>query len=199
VSDEVRPTERLFLALWPDAAVCGALDQVGRKLRTVCGGRQMRRNNIHLTLVFLGNVETVRMDALRAVADGVAAAPFVMTLNQLGWWRHSRVAWAAPDVTPEPLLALVNQLQDGLRAAGFSFDERPSYAPHVTLLRNAHCEGVEWPVLESLEWAANEFVLVRSVTREEGATYEAIGRWSLLSSLKTHLATEFTERNNGLS
>lgn len=170
---------RLFFALWPDAAVCGALDQVGRKLRGACGGRQMRRNNIHLTLVFLGNVEMSRMDALRVVGDGVAVPPFVMTLNQLGWWRHNRVAWAAPDTTPEQLLALVNQLQDGLRAASFAFDDRPTYAPHVTLLRNARCEGVEWPAFEALEWAANEFVLVRSVTREGGATYEAIGRWSL--------------------
>lgn len=170
---------RLFFALWPDAEVCAALDRVGGKLRTVCGGRQMRRNNIHLTLVFLGNVEIARIDALRAVGDGVAAQPFVMTVNQLGWWRHNRVAWAVPDATPESLLTLVNQLQDSLRAAGFAFDDRPTYTPHVTLLRNARCEGVEWPPFESLEWAANEFVLVRSVTREEGATYEAIGRWTL--------------------
>ncbi|BCB25897.1 RNA 2',3'-cyclic phosphodiesterase [Sulfurimicrobium lacus] len=170
---------RLFFALWPDAAVCGALDQAGRKLRDACGGRQMRCNNIHLTLVFLGNVEITRIDALRAVGDGVALPPFVMTLNQLGWWRHNRVAWAAPDTTPGPLLALVNQLQDGLRVAAFAFDDRPVYAPHVTLLRNARCEKAEWPAFESQEWVANEFVLVRSVTREEGATYEAIGRWSL--------------------
>lgn len=181
MSEEKGRTERLFFALWPDAEVCDALDQAGGKLRAVCGGRQMRRNNIHLTLVFLGNVEISRIDALRAVGDGVVALPFVMTLNQLGWWRHNRVAWAAPDAPPEQLLALVNQLQDGLRAAGFAFDDRPSYTPHVTLLRNAHCEGVEWPVFESREWAANEFVLVRSVTREEGATYEAIGRWALHS------------------
>lgn len=179
MSEEKSRTERLFFALWPDAGICAALDRAGGKLRTACGGRQMRRNNIHLTLVFLGNVETARIDALRAVADGLAAAPFVMTLKQLGWWRHNRVAWAAPEVTPEQLLALVDLLQDGLRAAGFTFDDRPAYAPHVTLLRNARCEKVEWPVFESLEWAANEFVLVRSVTREEGATYEAIGRWAL--------------------
>lgn len=170
---------RLFFALWPDEAVCGALDGVGRKLRDTCGGRQMRRNNIHLTLVFLGNVEIARIDALRAVGNGVAAPPFVMTLSRLGWWRHNRVAWAAPDVVPDPLLALVNQLQDGLRAAAFAFDERPTYAPHVTLLRNARCEEAKWPAFESIEWAASEFVLVRSVTREEGATYEAIGRWTL--------------------
>jgi len=183
VKDEAGRTERLFFALWPDAAVSGTLDQVGHQLRSACGGRQMRRNNIHLTLVFLGNVETSRIDALRAVGDAVVAPSFAMTLKQLGWWRHNRVAWAAPDAAPEQLQVLVHQLQNGLRAAGFAFDDRPVYAPHVTLLRNARCEEVEWPAFESLEWAANEFVLVRSVTRDEGATYEAIGRWPLVSEV----------------
>lgn len=169
----------MFFALWPAPAVRGKLDQAGRKLRVACGGRQMRANNLHLTLVFLGNVELSRLEALRAVAGEVRAAPFGLTLTRLGWWKHNRVAWAAPDVTPEPLAELVAQLQDGLRRAGFAFDDRPAYVPHVTLLRNARCEIEEWPPFGPLEWAAGEFVLVRSVTREEGATYEAIGRWTL--------------------
>lgn len=179
MNTEESRTVRLFFALWPDAAVCGALDRVGRRLHDACGGRRMRRDNIHLTLVFLGNVEIARLDALRAVADGVASPPFVMILNRLGWWRHNKVAWAAPDAAPEALQALVTQLQDGLRAAGFAFDDRPVYAPHITLLRNARCEKTEWPVFDLLTWGTREFVLVRSVTREEGATYEAIGRWTL--------------------
>lgn len=172
-------TARIFFAIWPDEKVRGALDQAGVKLRRACGGRQMRAPNVHLTLVFLGDVAVARIDALKAVAGEVTAPPFVMTLNRLGWWRHNRVAWAAPEVTPEPLLTLVDRLQNGLRNADFAFDDRPSYAPHVTLLRNAHCQGVELPPLAPIEWAAGEFVLVQSVTREEGATYEAVGRWPL--------------------
>jgi 2'-5' RNA ligase len=171
---------RLFFALWPAPGVRGALDQLGRKLRTACGGRQMRANNIHLTLVFLGNVELARLDALRAVADAVRVEPFAMILERLGWWKHNRVAWAAPETAPEPLQSLVRQLQEGLRGAGFAFDDRPFYVPHITLLRNARCEAVEWPPFGPLEWSADEFVLVRSATREEGATYEAIGRWPLI-------------------
>ena len=64
-----------------------------------------------------------------------------------------------------------------MRNAGFAFDDRPVYVPHVTLLRNARCEEVEMPPLKALEWAADAFVLVRSVTRDEGAAYEVIGRW----------------------
>ena len=171
------PTARLFFALWPDAAGRGALDQAGSALLKDCGGKQMRADNIHLTLVFLGHVAVARIGALRAIADGIEGTSFSVTLNQLGWWRHNRVAWAAPDIAPDPLLALVNQLQDGLRSGGFDFDERPVYVPHVTLLRKARCEGIELPPLAPVEWKAEAFVLVRSVARE--AAYEIIGRWGL--------------------
>lgn len=175
---------RLFFALWPDAGVRGALDRLGRNLRTACGGRQMRPDTIHLTLVFLGNVDLARKDALYAVAGKVRVPPFPMTLTIPGWWQHNRVAWAGPEITPEPLLSLVNQLQEGLRGEGFAFDDRPTYVPHVTLLRNARCEGMELPPFAPLYWQAQDFVLVRSITREEGAAYEVIGRWPLLRVLQ---------------
>lgn len=173
------PTVRLFFALWPDARVQRALDQAGRKLHAVCGGRCMRGPNVHLTLVFLGNVAVARLDDLRAVAGRVSGLRFAMTLDRLGWWRHNRVAWAAPQETPEALQGLVAQLQDGLRNAGFAFDDRPVFAPHITLLRNARCDGEEMPPLMPLEWGADEFVLVKSVTTDAGAAYEIIGRWGL--------------------
>lgn len=176
---KVEGQARLFFALWPGSRVRGALDRAGRKLCGACGGRRMRAPSLHLTLVFLGNVELARIDALRAVAQAIAAQPFAVTFDKLGWWRHNRVAWAAPEVTPERLTMLVKQLQGALREAGFAFDDRPSYVPHVTLLRNARCEGVAFPPFPPLEWRADEFVLLRSVTGEEGAAYEIIGRWEL--------------------
>ncbi|MDO8891314.1 MAG: RNA 2',3'-cyclic phosphodiesterase [Sulfurimicrobium sp.] len=176
---EGEKTARLFFALWPDAGVRRALDQAGSKLHLVCGGRRMQAPNVHLTLVFLGNVALARLDELRALAGCVSGYTFAMTLDHLGWWRHNRVAWAAPQETPEALRGLVALLQEGLRNAGFDFDDRPVFAPHVTLLRNARCNEVEMPSLEPLEWTADEFVLVKSASTDAGATYEVIGRWGL--------------------
>lgn len=176
---EVSPIARLFFALWPGAKVRHALDQAGNKLHAACGGRRMRAPNLHFTLVFLGNVALARLDELHAVAGCVSGASFSMTLDRLGWWRHNRVAWAAPQETPEALQDLVTQLQEGLRNAGFAFDDRPVFVPHVTLLRNVRCNEVEMPPLTPLKWAADAFVLVKSVTTDAGAAYEVIGRWDL--------------------
>ena len=61
---EGEKTARLFFALWPDNEVRRTLDQAGRQLHAACGGRRMRAPNVHLTLVFLGNVEIARLDEL---------------------------------------------------------------------------------------------------------------------------------------
>jgi 2'-5' RNA ligase len=47
---------RLFFACWPDAALQEQLAQLGRQLQRQSGGKPSRRENLHLTLVFLGDV-----------------------------------------------------------------------------------------------------------------------------------------------
>lgn len=176
MSEEAKTT-RVFFALWPEPAVQAALDRAAYKLHAMCGGRQTRCDTIHITLVFLGEVELARLDVLRAAAECVQAPAFSWELCKFGWWRHNRIAWAAPEATPLALAQLVAQLQSGLKEAGLQFDERP-YLPHVTLLRKADCRHAVLTA-EPVPWEVNDFVLVRSVPGPEGSAYEIIGRWSL--------------------
>ena len=170
-------TARAFFALWPGPAVQAALDRAAHKLHAICGGRLTRRDTIHITLVFLGEVELARLDVLRAAAECVQAPAFSWELGKFGWWRHNRIAWAAPEATPPALVQLVGQLQSGLKEAGLQFDERP-YLPHVTLLRKADCRHAAL-IAEPVPWEVNDFVLMRPVPGPEGSTYEIIGRWPL--------------------
>lgn len=174
---EPAKTTRVFFALWPDPKVQSALDLAARQLHAKCGGRQTRLETIHITLVFLGEVELEKLKTLQAVAGEVRAQGFEWSLAKFGWWRHNRIAWAGPDAIPPALTQLVEQLQSGLKQAGFEFDQRP-YSPHATLLRKADCRHVEL-VGEAIPWKVSEFVLVRSVLDEKGAAYEIIGRWLL--------------------
>jgi len=168
---------RLFFALWPEASLQQALFEVGNKLYQRCGGRRTRRENIHLTLAFLGAVEADRMQCVTNVANQITLPGFDIWFNRLGWWRRNQVAWAAADEIPRPLIDLVKQLQLGLTAEGFKFDER-RFQAHVTLLRKANCpQGlIESP---PILWQANEFVLVRSTLHEDGPHYAIVKRWPL--------------------
>lgn len=171
------PTARLFFAIWPDNKTRELLDQAGKQLHAACGGRRTRRETIHITLVFLGDVPIERIDALRALAGRVAAPQFKLVLTKLGWWKHNRVAWAAPDATPDAMAELVRGLETELTGKTFQLDARP-YLPHATLVRKATChENMALDV--SISWEVGDFVLVRSVTDAGGAAYEVIGRWPL--------------------
>jgi 2'-5' RNA ligase len=175
---EKATTARVFFALWPNTEVQSALDRAAHKLHAMCGGRQTRRDTIHITLVFLGETELVRLKALRTAAGNVRAPAFSWKLGKFGWWHHNRIAWAAPETTPAALMQLLGQLQGGLREAGFQFDERP-YLAHATLLRKADCRNAALSA-EPIPWEVNDFVLVRSALGSEGSAYEIIGRWPLL-------------------
>lgn len=170
--------ERLFFALWPGAAVSAELSEAGKRLYGICGGRRTRVETIHLTLVFLGDVEPERIDNLRVLAGGVRAPAFAFNLTRLGWWAHNRIAWAAPDETPEELVLLTDALRERLLGAGFHFDTKP-FVPHITMLRKAECGKKPLPSV-AIEWRVEDFVLVRSVAREGGSVYEVAGRWPLL-------------------
>lgn len=166
---------RLFFALWPDAAARAALADLARTTASRYGGRAVPAANLHLTLVFLGEVDPARIGALRRAADGVACPGFAFQLDRVGGFRRAGVAWAGCRRPPPALLALQSSLEGRIREAGFSPDDR-AFAPHLTLARRVR-EPVEPRDMEAVAWRANAFALVESA-RGEGA-YRTLAEWPL--------------------
>jgi len=166
---------RVFFALWPDARVVKRLHELGGEAHAVCGGRHMRRETLHMTLAFIGDVPHDRLPALLAVGDRVGAAGFPLALDRLGGWRHNRIVWAGAHEVPAPLAALVSRLNGELAAAGFPVEQR-AFAAHVTLLRNARTPLPE-RTIDPIEWCVDGFALIESQRREDGAHYAPIRQW----------------------
>jgi 2'-5' RNA ligase len=51
---------RLFFALWPDDAVRARLTGVVDSLRRTVSGKWVKPDNLHITLAFLGDIESER-------------------------------------------------------------------------------------------------------------------------------------------
>lgn len=173
---------RLFFALWPDGAGAEALAAAARAAHKTCGGRPMGRDDLHLTLAFLGDATAERLAAAEEAAAGVAAAPFDFAIDRLGCWQHNRIFWAGCTETPPPLAALAQALGERLRAAGFVLEVRP-FAPHVTLLRQVDCSRASPPLATAVPWPAAEFVLAESRRTPAGGRYAVIGRWPLVPAI----------------
>ena len=59
---------RVFFALWPDDEIARQFDEAGRMAHQSLGGRRMRRETLHLTLAFIGDVPPARLADLRCIA-----------------------------------------------------------------------------------------------------------------------------------
>ena len=180
---------RVFFALWPDARLRAELARTEGMLHEQLGGRRMQPDSLHLTLVFIGQMELARLPEVMTVAAAIESVRFDILFDSAACWRHNRIACLGASQVPLPLVDLVEGLESGLKEAGIAFDRRP-YKPHVTLLRNADCRktfgpaGPETknPAFKAINWPARDFVLVKSSLRPDGARYEELGRWSLLAS-----------------
>src|SRR5512135_2348769 len=110
---------RVFFALWPDERIAADLALAARAAAKGCGGRQTRKDTVHMTLAFIGGVTESQVAELQAIAGQVQGSAFEMTLDELAWWRHNRIVWAGAALVPPALQQLVSDLHAGLRQAGY--------------------------------------------------------------------------------
>lgn len=173
---------RLFFALEPPPPARAALASLAGALAGPFGGRAVARGNLHLTLVFVGEVDPARLDALRAVGEAArtAAVPFAVTLDRVGRFARAQAGWVAPGIVPTELQALHAALRDGCAAAGFGVEDR-AYAPHVTLVRKARQDARAVPAFAPIVLRARAFVLMSSTTAPGGGgvVYRAVARFGL--------------------
>jgi len=175
----VADTVRLFFALWPDAAVRGALAAWATALQRVCGGRPTRSNNLHMTLAFLGDTALARVEELKRIAGDVTPRGFELLVDQPGYWKHNRIAWAGASGDPSALTEMVVDLRAALQAAKFRFDAKP-FVSHVTLLRKAHAPA-KMPALTPIVWRGSGFALIRSAPGPNGTEYTVEAEWQGVS------------------
>lgn len=173
-------TRRLFFALWPDADVAARLVPWAQAVQRLCGGRVMRVDTFHLTLVFLGSVPVGRLPSLCQVLAQVPCAGGDLMLDRFGRFRGPRIVWAGSTQAADWLVTLQAWLADTLAARGLAAPVSEAFRPHVSLLRHAGDGDVRGlTVPEPIVWHANRMVLVASTPRASGAYYEPLAQATL--------------------
>jgi 2'-5' RNA ligase len=186
---------KVFFALWPADAEREQLALWLGPLHHLCGGRAMQNDTLHSTLVFIGNVEQSRLEALQLAAGEASGKVFELCFDEARYWGHNHIVYAAPGHVPPHLVNLVGSLEQHLKSHRFEFDQR-EYKPHVTLLRNARWTdapkaGNPQPASSRAEltpllpgmlpvcWQIKDFALVQSVQKSGKAGYQVLARFPL--------------------
>lgn len=172
------PTARVFFALWPNAAERSHLAAWQTPLKRLCGGRAMRGETLHNTLVFIGDIDQSRLEALQLAAQEVSGESFELCFDDARYWGHNHIVYAAPGHLPQQLTQLAGALEQNLIRHRFKFDIR-AYKPHVTLLRNARWTDAPLPEMLPVRWQINDFALVQSVNQDGLAGYRVLARFPL--------------------
>lgn len=124
---------RLFLAVEPPPQVKrgGILRSLG-----IDGVDWVREEQVHLTLLFLGDVACNRVPEVVEALDPTSVAPFALTTTAPGFFpnlRRPSVFWLGVAPSAE-LSALHARLRTAVLACGVAAETR-RYVPHITLAR----------------------------------------------------------------
>ncbi len=131
---------------------------------------------LHITLMFLGAVDEKTQTCVERIASGIRWRPFTLSLNRLGWFARPQVFWAGCSKTPETILELVTDLQQGLKECGFA-PERRRYHTHVTLARRVAQPPKETEI-KPVDCYFNKLSLVESRIDNTGGTYHTLASWA---------------------
>jgi 2'-5' RNA ligase len=166
---------RLFVGLSiPDSVAAGlSLMQGG-----VPGARWSTREQFHLTLRFIGEVDGRDAAAIDDVLAAISAPKFSLELHAVGTFggRDLRELWAG--IRPnEALMHLQRKIETAIQRIGLPADPR-KFTPHVTLARlrgSPHSRAMEYIADHALysggAFEVNEFLLYSSTLTPNGSIY----------------------------
>jgi len=105
-------------------------------------GRFSLPENLHLTLVFIGECDAPQVNAVKAMMDGISFRPFEVTIDRIGRFRRDGgdIWWAGVRDSAH-LSDIYNNITKKLTAAGFDPDTR-KFSPHITLGREVVTDNV---------------------------------------------------------
>ncbi len=170
-------TSRLFFALWPDDETRQALVRLSQSIAAK-GFKWVQPHNLHVTVVFLGQVNKDVESLIKQSVAGIAVRAFELTFDNLNYWsRPGILCLTCRQAPPNDAVLLAAALTEAAANFGLRADTLP-YTPHITLARHArHLPDVKF---EPVIWRAEAFCLVESCSEPGGVCYKVKQQWPLL-------------------
>lgn len=190
-------TWRTFIAIELDPHLKARLAELQEQLRSRLSPSSVRwvqPDSIHLTLKFLGDTPTDKIEEVQAALARAAAqvTPFVITAGELGCFpnnRQPRVVWVGLQEPTGKLARLQRAVEEFVAPLGFPTEGRP-FSPHLTLGRvQRHASRSEVRQIGEVvsasavgvldEMTVTEVSYIKSDLRPSGAVYTTLFRAEL--------------------
>jgi 2'-5' RNA ligase len=174
--------QRLFISVNCDDKIKNKLLSVQEKIKAQSvKGSFTRPENLHLTLVFLGETPEDKIPLISSVIDKALnppVAPFTLVFSTIGCFKHSNkeLWWIGTehnDKYLDILKTIRRRIAENLLSEGVNFDNRP-LNPHITLGREIkHTSPIIIPEQEII-FPVNRISLMKSERLSGVLTYTEI-------------------------
>ena len=167
---------RLFYAVFVPEEIAKKLAEAQKGL--VGKWKPVPPHQMHLTLLFLGEVPEERLGELKGIGRDVAGSVPAFTARVRGTGHFPEAGsprvWFAK-AEGEGFLPLATRLRESLP----EFDDGKAFKPHITLARKKGPAPRVAPVVFDLEFPVRTLTLVRSRLTPRGPHYERIATFPL--------------------
>jgi RNA 2',3'-cyclic 3'-phosphodiesterase len=178
--DISQATDRLFLAIFPNANARGQMVQLAQKWSADHGlrGRPQPVDRLHLTLHHLGDYSGLPTEVVRTAETACSAVAatmpsFEVELDHIKSFsgKYRRPLVILDNGNNAALFKLQRHLGVALGVRGANL----RFTPHITLLYDE--QSLAAKPIEPLRWTVKDFVLIHSLLGK--SRYIELGRWTL--------------------
>jgi 2'-5' RNA ligase len=188
------PRTRTFIALELDKGIRDRLVALQEDLAQAAEGvKWVEPENLHVTLLFLGEVDNRETPAVcRVVAESCAAlTAFPMSIETVGCFgnpRRPRTIWTGVGTGVQEVCTLHDALEPPLLDLGCYRREDRKYTPHITLGRvrtDRPLDRLAAALRENAAWKGGEQTVrevhvMGSELTSDGPVYTVLGRGKLI-------------------
>lgn len=145
---------RLFIAVDLAEELKDYLNEQQAAMKEFCqSGNFSRRENLHLTVKFLGEVDVGQLSSIQMAMDEAVRIikPFYLELNRWGYFSrgHKKILWVGLKGDMDQFEKLFYQVEEALEPLGFPKETRKLKA-HITMAREAVLNKPWKEIMQSL-------------------------------------------------
>lgn len=174
---------RVFVAIDLPEKIKEKLFLISGKVSLGASVKLVEKENLHLTLLFLGNIEPARIEEIKGIIrKNLIPEKIKLNLRELKLYGKNNKpegVWVEVGGKKVKLFGLYKRLVDGFLKNGLLLEERIEFLPHVTLYRFK--KGVNKPAFLdlNLHFEAGSLSLYLSEIAPGGPAYTKIAEFEL--------------------
>ncbi len=146
-----------------------------------CYGNFVKKDNLHLTLKFLGNISEEKIEEIKKVLEKIDFRQFPVETGKIGFFpneNYVRTLWI--DLKASDFEFLKNEIDEKLHKLGFNEKDK-NFTTHITVARIKGIENkqnffnkLEEIAPKKMFFIVNRFSLVKSILKRKGSEYKTL-------------------------